>query len=132
MKWQHLFSRDKIIDHSIVVVMNRLPTADLSLIFIFSLALVMYFIHTSASSLYPDAVHVRTSGGVVTGQRPPFVTLLSVWFPGQFAKSLNQYIRHYEGLSYDTEALHSSHQRAKRAISHRDKTLQLDFHSHGR
>uniref|UniRef100_A0A8C5BY24 Disintegrin and metalloproteinase domain-containing protein 10 n=1 Tax=Gadus morhua TaxID=8049 RepID=A0A8C5BY24_GADMO len=51
---------------------------------------------------------------------------------GQFAKSLNQYIRHYEGLSYDTEALHSSHQRAKRAISHRDKTLQLDFHSHGR
>uniref|UniRef100_A0A8C5D1B1 Disintegrin and metalloproteinase domain-containing protein 10 n=1 Tax=Gadus morhua TaxID=8049 RepID=A0A8C5D1B1_GADMO len=66
--------------------MNRLPHADLSLIFIFSL----------------------------------------------FAKSLNQYIRHYEGLSYDTEALHSSHQRAKRAISHRDKTLQLDFHSHGR
>ncbi|CAL8244718.1 unnamed protein product [Lota lota] len=51
---------------------------------------------------------------------------------GQFAKSLNKYIHHYEGLSYDTEALHSSHQRAKRAVSHQDKMLQLDFHSHGR
>ncbi|KAG7274273.1 hypothetical protein CRUP_037200 [Coryphaenoides rupestris] len=51
---------------------------------------------------------------------------------GQFAKSLNKYIRHYEGLSYDTAALHSSHQRAKRAVSHEDRTLQLDFHAHGR
>ncbi|XP_071387753.1 disintegrin and metalloproteinase domain-containing protein 10, partial [Centroberyx affinis] len=51
---------------------------------------------------------------------------------GQSGKPLNKYIRHYEGLSYDTEALHSSHQRAKRAVSPQDSTLQLDFHAHGR
>uniref|UniRef100_UPI003AAEF8F3 disintegrin and metalloproteinase domain-containing protein 10 n=1 Tax=Centroberyx gerrardi TaxID=166262 RepID=UPI003AAEF8F3 len=51
---------------------------------------------------------------------------------GQSGKPLNKYIRHYEGLSYDTEALHSSHQRAKRAVSPQDRTLQLDFHAHGR
>uniref|UniRef100_A0A8C7PI03 Disintegrin and metalloproteinase domain-containing protein 10 n=1 Tax=Oncorhynchus mykiss TaxID=8022 RepID=A0A8C7PI03_ONCMY len=51
---------------------------------------------------------------------------------GQHGNPLNKYIRHYEGLSYDTEALHSNHQRAKRAVSHEDKVLQLDFHAHGR
>uniref|UniRef100_A0A8D3CQD6 Disintegrin and metalloproteinase domain-containing protein 10 n=1 Tax=Scophthalmus maximus TaxID=52904 RepID=A0A8D3CQD6_SCOMX len=45
---------------------------------------------------------------------------------------LNKYIRHYEGLSYDTELVHSKHQRAKRALSHEDKFLHLDFHAHGR
>uniref|UniRef100_A0A8C4GYT3 Disintegrin and metalloproteinase domain-containing protein 10 n=1 Tax=Dicentrarchus labrax TaxID=13489 RepID=A0A8C4GYT3_DICLA len=52
--------------------------------------------------------------------------------PGQFGKPLNKYIRHYEGLSYDTEALHNSHQRAKRALSPQDRTVHLDFHAHGR
>ncbi|XP_027870278.1 disintegrin and metalloproteinase domain-containing protein 10 isoform X2 [Xiphophorus couchianus] len=51
---------------------------------------------------------------------------------GQFEKPLNKYIRHYEGLSYDTEALHSSHQRAKRALHPQDKTVHLDFKAHGR
>lgn len=51
---------------------------------------------------------------------------------GQFPSRLNQYIRHYEGLSYDMEALHSNHQRAKRALSPHDKTVKLDFHAHGR
>ncbi|XP_068174199.1 disintegrin and metalloproteinase domain-containing protein 10-like [Antennarius striatus] len=51
---------------------------------------------------------------------------------GQFGRPLNKYIQHYEGLSYDTDALHNSHQRAKRALSPQDKTLQLDFHAHGR
>ncbi|XP_017297657.1 disintegrin and metalloproteinase domain-containing protein 10 isoform X2 [Kryptolebias marmoratus] len=51
---------------------------------------------------------------------------------GQFGNSLNKYIHHYEGLSYDTEALHKSHQRAKRALSPQDKTVHLDFHAHGR
>uniref|UniRef100_A0AAQ5ZKB0 Disintegrin and metalloproteinase domain-containing protein 10 n=1 Tax=Amphiprion ocellaris TaxID=80972 RepID=A0AAQ5ZKB0_AMPOC len=51
---------------------------------------------------------------------------------GQFGNRLNKYIRHYEGLSYDTEALHNSHQRAKRALSPQDRTVQLDFHAHGR
>uniref|UniRef100_A0AAQ5X365 Disintegrin and metalloproteinase domain-containing protein 10 n=1 Tax=Amphiprion ocellaris TaxID=80972 RepID=A0AAQ5X365_AMPOC len=54
------------------------------------------------------------------------------WNNSQFGNRLNKYIRHYEGLSYDTEALHNSHQRAKRALSPQDRTVQLDFHAHGR
>ncbi|KAI4900183.1 hypothetical protein NFI96_002658 [Prochilodus magdalenae] len=50
----------------------------------------------------------------------------------QFGNRLNKYIRHYEGLSYDTDSLHSKHQRAKRALSHEDKYVHLDFHAHGR
>ncbi|XP_077569691.1 disintegrin and metalloproteinase domain-containing protein 10 [Stigmatopora nigra] len=45
---------------------------------------------------------------------------------------LNKYISHYEGLSYDTDAVHKSHQRAKRALSLQDEILHLNFHSHGR
>ncbi|XP_059386030.1 disintegrin and metalloproteinase domain-containing protein 10 isoform X1 [Carassius carassius] len=51
---------------------------------------------------------------------------------GQYGKPLNKYIRHYEGLSYDADVLHSKHQRAKRALSHQDQFLHLDFHAHGR
>ncbi|XP_047218918.1 disintegrin and metalloproteinase domain-containing protein 10 [Girardinichthys multiradiatus] len=51
---------------------------------------------------------------------------------GQFGNPLNKYIRHYEGLSYDTEVLHSRHQRAKRALHPEDRTVHLDFHAHGR
>ncbi|MEQ2290800.1 Disintegrin and metalloproteinase domain-containing protein 10 [Ameca splendens] len=51
---------------------------------------------------------------------------------GQFGNPLNKYIRHYEGLSYDTETLHSRHQRAKRALHPEDRTVHLDFHAHGR
>ena len=51
---------------------------------------------------------------------------------GQSGNPLNKYIRHYEGLSYDTEALHSSHQRAKRALAPAERAVHLDFHAHGR
>lgn len=51
---------------------------------------------------------------------------------GHFNTRLNNYIRHYEGLSYDMASLHKSHQRAKRAVSVQDSILQLDFHAHGR
>lgn len=51
---------------------------------------------------------------------------------GYYGNPLNKYIRHYEGLSYDTEMLHSDHQRAKRAATHTERTLQLEFHAHGR
>uniref|UniRef100_A0A8C6M8W7 Disintegrin and metalloproteinase domain-containing protein 10 n=1 Tax=Nothobranchius furzeri TaxID=105023 RepID=A0A8C6M8W7_NOTFU len=50
----------------------------------------------------------------------------------KFGNPLNKYIRHYEGLSYDTETLHNSHQRAKRALSPQDRMVHLDFHAHGR
>ncbi|KAM8895035.1 disintegrin and metalloproteinase domain-containing protein 10 [Spinachia spinachia] len=66
-----------------------------------------------------------------------FVKLILVFcclrdIAGQYGNPLDKYIRHYEGLSYDTEALHNSHQRAKRALSPQDKTVHLDFHAHGR
>lgn len=53
-------------------------------------------------------------------------------YVGQYGKPLSKYIRHYEGLSYDTDVLHSKHQRAKRALPHQDQFLHLDFHAHGR
>ncbi|KAK3528175.1 hypothetical protein QTP86_023899, partial [Hemibagrus guttatus] len=49
----------------------------------------------------------------------------------QYENRLNKYIRHFEGLSYDTNILHSKHQRAKRAVSHEDKFVHLEFHAHG-
>ncbi|XP_060923609.1 disintegrin and metalloproteinase domain-containing protein 10 [Limanda limanda] len=51
---------------------------------------------------------------------------------GQSGNPLNKYIRHYEGLSYDTAALHSGHQRAKRALAPAERAVHLDFHAHGR
>uniref|UniRef100_A0A673WJK7 ADAM10 endopeptidase n=1 Tax=Salmo trutta TaxID=8032 RepID=A0A673WJK7_SALTR len=40
---------------------------------------------------------------------------------------ISPFIRHYEGLSYDREALHRRHRRAKRETQPQDQTLQLDF-----
>lgn len=51
---------------------------------------------------------------------------------GHYGNPLNKYIRHYEGLSYDTEPVEGTHQRVKRALSPEDKFLHLDFHAHGR
>ena len=51
---------------------------------------------------------------------------------GHYGNPLNKYIRHYEGLSYDTDPVDDKHQRVKRALSHEDKFLHLDFHAHGR
>uniref|UniRef100_A0A2K5SIS8 Disintegrin and metalloproteinase domain-containing protein 10 n=1 Tax=Cebus imitator TaxID=2715852 RepID=A0A2K5SIS8_CEBIM len=56
----------------------------------------------------------------------------SLFFIGQYGNPLNKYIRHYEGLSYNVDSLHQKHQRAKRAVSHEDQFLRLDFHAHGR
>ncbi|KAK2193932.1 hypothetical protein NP493_4g01002 [Ridgeia piscesae] len=47
--------------------------------------------------------------------------------PGK--QSLNEYIEHYEGLSYSTETLHSKHVRAKRSLN---TAVNLHFVSHGR
>ncbi|XP_069723000.1 disintegrin and metalloproteinase domain-containing protein 10 [Phaenicophaeus curvirostris] len=63
------------------------------------------------------------------------ILLLCSWAAsagGQYGNPLNKYIRHYEGLSYDVDLLHQKHQRAKRAVSHEDQFLHLDFHAHGR
>lgn len=47
------------------------------------------------------------------------------------ARRLNEYIRHYETLSYPVEEVHRSHLRAKRSIN-RDSTVTLKFRAHGR
>uniref|UniRef100_A0A8C2FEG3 Peptidase M12B propeptide domain-containing protein n=1 Tax=Cyprinus carpio TaxID=7962 RepID=A0A8C2FEG3_CYPCA len=49
-----------------------------------------------------------------------------------YGNPLNKYIRHYEGLSYDTELLHGQHQRVKRALSLQERELRLEFQAHGR
>jgi len=47
------------------------------------------------------------------------------------ARRLNEYIRHYETLSYPVEEVHRSHLRAKRSIN-RDSTVTLKFRAHGK
>ncbi|XP_028044580.2 disintegrin and metalloproteinase domain-containing protein 10 isoform X1 [Monomorium pharaonis] len=47
------------------------------------------------------------------------------------ARRLNEYIRHYETLSYPVEEVHRSHLRAKRSIN-RDTTVTLKFRAHGK
>ncbi|XP_029683606.1 disintegrin and metalloproteinase domain-containing protein 10 isoform X1 [Takifugu rubripes] len=44
-----------------------------------------------------------------------------------FGSSISPYIKHYEGLSYDREALHRRHLRARRATTSQEYTLKLDF-----
>uniref|UniRef100_A0AAQ6IT49 Disintegrin and metalloproteinase domain-containing protein 10 n=1 Tax=Anabas testudineus TaxID=64144 RepID=A0AAQ6IT49_ANATE len=58
--------------------------------------------------------------------------MVPLFCTGHYRNRLDKYIHHYEGLSYDTELVHSKHQRAKRALSHEDKFLHLEFHAHGR
>lgn len=45
-------------------------------------------------------------------------------------KRLNEYISHYETLSYDTKHLHAKHTRAKRAIGE-EQHVHLKFTAHG-
>jgi len=47
------------------------------------------------------------------------------------ARRLNEYIRHYETLSYPVEEVHRSHLRTRRSIS-RDSTVTLKFRAHGK
>ncbi|MGH0135470.1 UNVERIFIED_CONTAM: hypothetical protein FKN15_006442 [Acipenser sinensis] len=66
---------------------------------------------------------------------PPQISLciwISTHMAGQYGNPLNKYIKHYEGLSYDTDLLHRTHERAKRALSPADQFVHLDFHAHGR
>ncbi|KAM4629073.1 disintegrin and metalloproteinase domain-containing protein 10 [Polymixia lowei] len=48
------------------------------------------------------------------------------WITGAVS-GISPYIRHYEGLSYNREDLHRSHQRARRSTQSQGHTLQLDF-----
>ena len=46
-------------------------------------------------------------------------------------KRLNEYISHFETLSYDTKHLHAKHTRAKRSIIGEDQHVHLKFSAHG-
>ncbi|XP_052131768.1 disintegrin and metalloproteinase domain-containing protein 10 isoform X1 [Frankliniella occidentalis] len=47
------------------------------------------------------------------------------------AQRLNEYVQHFEGLSYSTHDVHQNHLRAKRSVT-RENAVQLQFKSHGR
>lgn len=49
----------------------------------------------------------------------------------QSANRLNEYISHYEPLSYDTTDIHKAHLRAKRSVSE-DNAVHISFKAHGR
>lgn len=46
-------------------------------------------------------------------------------------KRLNEYISHYETLSYDHRELHASHSRAKRSVT-KDSHVYMKFRAHNR
>lgn len=49
------------------------------------------------------------------------------------ALRLNEYISHYEPLSYDHEEVHRAHQRVRRSAPHReDAAVHVTFSAHGR
>lgn len=45
-------------------------------------------------------------------------------------KRLSEYVRHYESLDYDSEAVHEKHERVRRSAS--SPSLHLDFQAHSR
>ncbi|CAK9824187.1 Disintegrin and metalloproteinase domain-containing protein 10 [Anthophora retusa] len=59
------------------------------------------------------------------------VSFVILFLPFVAARRLNEYIRHYEPLSYPTEEVHRGHLRAKRSVT-RDNSVTLKFRSHGR
>lgn len=46
-------------------------------------------------------------------------------------KRLNEYISHYEPLTYNTQDIHKAHLRAKRSVSD-DTAINLNFKAHSR
>ncbi|XP_008561209.1 disintegrin and metalloproteinase domain-containing protein 10 [Microplitis demolitor] len=46
-------------------------------------------------------------------------------------RHLNEYIRHYEPLSYSTEKIHQSHLRAKRSVT-QNNVISINFNAHSR
>jgi len=42
---------------------------------------------------------------------------------------LNDYVRHYEALTYDVHSLRHSHSRVRRSL---DTSVEFSFHAHGR
>ncbi|XP_076311561.1 disintegrin and metalloproteinase domain-containing protein 10-like [Tachypleus tridentatus] len=55
---------------------------------------------------------------------------LSFISPGENANQLNEYIQHYEPLSYNPEEIHRNHLRDKRSLH--SSLVSIRFHAHGR
>ncbi|XP_072174376.1 disintegrin and metalloproteinase domain-containing protein 10-like [Diadema setosum] len=58
------------------------------------------------------------------------ILLLALLAGALNAERLNRYVHHYELLNYNTDDLHSSHERARRSVD--SATVELDFTAHGR
>ena len=59
-----------------------------------------------------------------------FVALMMLRFVSTEMRQLDDYIKHYEELSYSTQNLHNKHMRAKRSTG--SKSLDLKFKAHSR
>ncbi|XP_065203715.1 disintegrin and metalloproteinase domain-containing protein 10-like [Planococcus citri] len=61
------------------------------------------------------------------------VLILLYYFPSvESGNRLNEYISHYETLSYDTQQVHEKHSRAKRSVTHDDSVVHLSFSAHSK
>ncbi|CAH1126819.1 unnamed protein product [Ceutorhynchus assimilis] len=61
------------------------------------------------------------------------ILLLLILHPIQSANHLNEYISHYEPLSYDTKTVHHAHLRSKKSLSaHQDNHVHVSFKAHNR
>ena len=58
------------------------------------------------------------------------VALMMLPFVSTEMRQLDDYIKHYEELSYSTQNLHNKHMRAKRSTG--SKSLDLKFKAHSR
>ena len=58
------------------------------------------------------------------------VALMMLRFVSTEMRQLDDYIKHYEELSYSTQNLHNKHMRAKRSTG--SKSLDLKFKAHSR
>ncbi|KAG5675130.1 hypothetical protein PVAND_005059 [Polypedilum vanderplanki] len=59
-----------------------------------------------------------------------FNSFIETGYVKENGKRLNEYISHFETLSYDTKHLHAKHNRAKRSIGE-DQHVHLKFSAHG-
>ncbi len=57
--------------------------------------------------------------------------LLTIFYFIFSERKLNDYIKHYETLSYDMDTLHNDHLRSKRSTS-KNKYIDLKFSAHGK
>ncbi|EFN65682.1 ADAM 10 [Camponotus floridanus] len=85
----------------------------------------------SGNEILPKLVGTADQGNLASLETTVVVSLVAKNKLDRETRRLNEYIRHYETLSYPVEEVHRSHLRAKRSIN-RDSTVTLKFRAHGK